>query len=101
MVQSYNAPNLVSYIINIIYILHLLQVKIRHMLACSFTSVVSDSVTLCRVACQTLHSMGFFQARRLEWAALLCSKGSSDPGIKPVSLMSPALAGRFLTTSVT
>ena len=38
---------------------------------------------------------GIFQARRLEWAALLSSRGSSDPGIKPVSLMSPALAGTF------
>ena len=29
------------------------------------------------------------------------SRGSSDPGIEPESLRSPALAGRFFTTSTT
>ena len=36
---------------------------------------------------------GILQARRLEWVAM--------PGIEPMSLMSPALAGRFFTTSAT
>ena len=35
-------------------------------------------------------------ARILEWFAISFSRGSSDPGIKP---MSPALAGRFFTTA--
>ena len=39
------------------------------------------------------------QVRILEWVAMPSSRGSSHPGIKPVSLMSPALAGRFLTSS--
>ena len=41
-----------------------------------------------------------FQARTLE-AAISFSRGSPDPGIEPTSLMSPALTGRFFTTSAT
>ena len=44
---------------------------------------------------------GILQARILEWVAMPSSGGSSDPGIEPVFLMSPALAGRFSTTSST
>ena len=39
---------------------------------------------------------GILQARLLEWLEDL-----PDPGIEPVSLMSPKLAGRFFTTSAT
>ena len=42
---------------------------------------------------------GTVQARVLEWVAVPSSGDLSDPGIKPVSLMSPALAGEFFTTS--
>ena len=35
--------------------------------------------------------LGILQARILEWVAMPSSRGSSDPGIEPVSLMSPAL----------
>ena len=42
-----------------------------------------------------------FQARTLEWVAISFSRVSPDPGIEPTSLMSPALAGRFFTTSAT
>ena len=38
---------------------------------------------------------GILQARILEWVAM------PSPGIDPVSFMSPALAGRFITTSAT
>ena len=41
---------------------------------------------------------GIFQARILEWVAISSSGGFPDPGIKPVSPESPALAGRFFTT---
>ena len=44
---------------------------------------------------------GILQARVLKWIAFPFSRWSSDPGIKPASLTSPALAGRFLTTSAT
>ena len=41
------------------------------------------------------------QAKILEWVAMPSSRGSSNPGIEPRSLTSPALAGRFFTTSAT
>ena len=44
---------------------------------------------------------GILQARILEWVTMPSSKGLPDPGIKPKSLMSPALAGKFFTTSAT
>ena len=39
-----------------------------------------------------------FQARIPEWVAISFSRGSSDPGTEPLSLTSPALAGRFFAT---
>ena len=39
-----------------------------------------------------------FQARILKWVAISYSRGLPYPGIEPVSLVSPALAGRFFTT---
>ena len=44
---------------------------------------------------------GILQARILEWVAMPSSRGSSQPGIEPRSLMSPALAGGYFTTSIT
>ena len=44
---------------------------------------------------------GIPQGRRLEWVAVPSSRGSSWPRVKPVSLMSPALAGGVFTTSAT
>ena len=47
------------------------------------------------------------QARILDWVAISYSRGSArprdlpDPGIRPMSPLSPALAGRFLTASTT
>ena len=57
--------------------------------------------TLWTIACQGPLSMGF--SRQKYWIELPCppSGGLPDPGIEPVSLMSPALAGRFFTTSAT
>ena len=45
--------------------------------------------------------MGILQARRLEWVARPSSGCLPDTGIEPESLMSPALAGGFSTTSTT
>ena len=39
---------------------------------------------------------GLLQAKILEWVAISCSRESSWPGIEPISLMSPVLAGGFL-----
>ena len=44
---------------------------------------------------------GILQARILEWVSMPSSRDPLDPGIKPVSLASPALAGGFFTTSAT
>ena len=44
---------------------------------------------------------GIYQARILEWVAMPSSRASSNPGIKPASLMSLALAGWFFITSAT
>ena len=42
-----------------------------------------------------------FQARILEWVSILFFRDLRNTGIEPTSLMSPALAGRFFTTSAT
>ena len=39
---------------------------------------------------------GILQARIPEWVTIPLSRDLPDPGIEPTSLMSPALAGRFL-----
>ena len=44
---------------------------------------------------------GIIQARILEWVAIPFSGDLPNLGIEPMSLMSPAQAGRFLTTSAT
>ena len=44
---------------------------------------------------------GILQARILEWVAIPPPGDLPDPGIEPISLMSPALAGSFFTTSTT
>ena len=57
--------------------------------------------TLWTVALQAPLSMGF--SRQEYWSGLPCPAPGDlpNPGIEPTSLMSPALAGRFFTTSAT
>ena len=57
--------------------------------------------TLWTVDCQALLSMGF--SREENWSGLPCPPPGdlSHLGIKPASLMSPSLIGRFFTTSTT
>ena len=60
-----------------------------------------DSVTLWTVAHHTPLSMGFSR-QEYQSGLLFSSPGNlPDPGIDPVSLTSPALAGGFFTTSIT
>ena len=62
---------------------------------------MSDSVTLWTVAPQAPLSRGF---SRQEYRSGVPFPPPGDlpyPGIEPASLMSPALAGRFFTTSIT
>ena len=53
-------------------------------------------VTLCTIACQALLSMEF--SRQEYWSGLPFPTPGDllDPGIVPVSFVSPALEGRFL-----
>ena len=51
----------------------------------------------CSPPCSSVH--GIFQAVILEQIAILSSGDLPDSGIEPRSLESPALAGRFFTTS--
>ena len=64
-------------------------------------SCVQLFVTLWTVARQAPLSMGFF--RQEYWSGLPCpaSKDLVSPRTEPTSLMSPAFAGRFFTTSTT
>ena len=64
-------------------------------------SCVRLFVTLRTVACQMPLSMGF--SRQEYWSGLSFPLPGDlpDPGIKPTSLMSPALAGGFFATSTT
>ena len=68
---------------------------------CVLLSHVQVFATLWTVAQQAPQSMGF--SRQEYWSGLsyLPPEDLLDPGIKPASLTSPALAGRFFTISTT
>ena len=66
-----------------------------------FPSCVQLFMTLWTVGPPVSAIHGILQARTLEWVAMPSSRESSQPGIEPTSLMSPALAGGFVTTSAT
>ena len=57
--------------------------------------------TLWTVARQAPLSMGILQARILEWLPFLSPGDPLNPEIQHASFVSPALAGRFFTTSIT
>ena len=69
--------------------------------ALSHFSHVQLFATLWTVAHQTLLSMGFF--RQEYWSGLPFPPPGylPNPGVEPLSLMSPALADGFFTTSTT
>ena len=78
------------------------NISCLYMFACRLIhfSCVQLFVTLWAVTHQApLH--GILQAKILERVAMPSFRGSFGPGIKPISLMSPALAGRFFTISAT
>ena len=67
-------------------------------------SVAQLSPSLCSLMYGSLIGSsvhGNFQARILEWLPFPTPKDLPDPGVKPTSLASPALEGRFFTTSAT
>ena len=68
------------------------------MLAAQLCLTLCDSMD-CSLLGSSVH--GNFQARILEWVAMPPPGDLPDPAIKPLSLMSLALAGGFFTTSAT
>ena len=64
-------------------------------------SIVSNSLRPYGLQARLLCAWGFF--RQEYWSGLLCPPPGDllNPEIKPTSLMSPALADRFFTTSST
>ena len=64
-------------------------------------SCVRLSATPWTVACQAPLFMGFSRQEYCSGWPFPPPGDLPDPGIKPVSLASPALAGRFFTTSAT
>ena len=74
---------------------------IMHPCMLSCFSCVQLCAALWLIARQAPLSMGF--SRQEHWSGLSCPppEGLPDPGIKPTSLRSPALAGGFFTTSAT
>ena len=73
----------------------------------SHTKVYLTDVCLCVCSVVSNCSPPFFsvpgilQARILEWVAISFSRGSLGPRTQTFSLVSPALAGGFFTTSIT
>ena len=66
--------------------------------------LLQSRLTLCDPMDSSLPSSSvheILQARILEWVAMPSSRGSSYLEIKPVSLKSPALAGRSFTSNST
>ena len=68
---------------------------------CSVASAMPNSATPWTVTYQALLSMGF--SRQEYWSGLPCPPPGDlpNPGIRPISLMSPALAGGLFTASAT
>ena len=65
------------------------------------TSVVFHSLWPCTITYQAPLSMGF--SRQEYWSGLPCPPPGDlpNPGIKPMSLMSPMLAGNIFTNTIT
>ena len=71
-----------------------------------FTCMHAQSLQSCQTLCDPMDCSppgspvhGISQARILEWVIISFSKRVPDPGVKPTSPASPALAGRFFTPS--
>ena len=71
-------------------------------MCCVCTKSLQSCPTLCNpMDCSPPGSSvhGILQARILEWVAISFSRDLPNLGTELMSLMSPALAGRFFTTS--
>ena len=83
-----------------------LQIPFQHTI--STQRVRAQSLQLCLTLCNTMDCSlpgssdhGTLQARMLQWVACPTPGDLPNPGIKPTSLTSPALAGGFFTTNAT
>ena len=87
--------------LSIAFFTYVLIHLIMHACVPSCFSRVQLFATLWTVAHQASLFMGF--SRQEYWSGLPCVPPGAlpNPGIEPVSLMSPALAGRLFTTSTT
>ena len=68
---------------------------------CVYAKSLQSCSTLCNPTDHSLPGSSVYltlQVRILNWVAMPSSRGSSQPRVEPVSLMSPALAGRLFTT---
>ena len=85
---------------------------IKRLLSSSSLSAIrvvsSAYLQLCTTLCDPMDCSppsssvyGILQERILEWVACPPPGARPNPGIKPISLMSPKLTGRFFTTSAT
>ena len=75
-----------------------------HQVACLCAKLLQSSLTLCDpMDCSPPGSSvrGILQARILDWLACPSPGDLPDPGIEPMVLRSPALAGRSFITSTT
>ena len=90
--------------IHLVFHLVFLYVFLDHMLYCA----CAKSLQLCPTLCNPMNGSppgssvhGF--SRQEYWSGLPCLPPGDlpNPGVKPASLLSPALAGRFFTTSAT
>ena len=90
----------------VVYICICTHIHTMEYCVCVRAKSLQSFLTLCNpMDCSPLGSSVhvILQARILEWVAVPSSSGSSlpDPGIKPVSFSSPALAAGFFTTRAT
>ena len=83
-------------------------VKELYFLCICTKATCAESLQSCLALCKPMDSSppgssvhGILQSRILEWVSMPSSRGSSPPGIESMSPQSPALAGRFFTTSAT
>ena len=79
----------------------LMVLMFSHMYVCISAKLLQSCLTVWTVAHRAPLSMGF--SRQEYWSGLPCPppRDHPYPGIKPTSLMSPALAGGLFTTSTT
>ena len=75
------------------------KIKSRNILLCAQPCPTLCDLVDCNPPGSSAHAI--FQARILGWVPFPTPRDLLDPGIKPISLVSPALADKFFTTSTT